>query len=140
MKRYLLDTGIIGDFINHRRGVEVRAREARRQGARIGTCDPVVGELYFGIEASAARDKNFKRLERALSGIVCWPFTRVAAEEYGRLAAALKRKGRPMQQIDIQIAAIALTLGNCTVVTTDSDLAEIPGLTVENWTLPERAP
>lgn len=39
-----------------------------------------------------------------------------------------------MQQIDIQIAAIALTLGNCTVVTTDSDLSAVPGLPVENWT------
>jgi tRNA(fMet)-specific endonuclease VapC len=38
-----------------------------------------------------------------------------------------------MQQIDIQIAAIALSLGNCTVVTADSDLAAIPGLRVENW-------
>jgi tRNA(fMet)-specific endonuclease VapC len=52
------------------------------------------------------------------------------------LAAELKRLGRPMQQIDIQIAAIALTLGNCTVVTTDTDLAAVPGLSVENWTAP----
>ncbi len=35
--------------------------------------------------------------------------------------------------IDIMIAAIARTLGDCTVVTTDSDLAAIPGLAVENW-------
>jgi tRNA(fMet)-specific endonuclease VapC len=33
----------------------------------------------------------------------------------------------------VQIAAIALTLGNCTVVSTDSDLSAVPGLTVENW-------
>jgi tRNA(fMet)-specific endonuclease VapC len=31
------------------------------------------------------------------------------------------------------IAAIAFTLGNCTVVTKDSDFSAIPGLTVENW-------
>jgi tRNA(fMet)-specific endonuclease VapC len=31
------------------------------------------------------------------------------------------------------IDAIALSLGNATVVTMDSDLAAIPGLTVENW-------
>lgn len=42
--------------------------------------------------------------------------------------------GRPMQQIDIQIAAIARTLGDCTVVSSDTDLAAVPGLTVENWT------
>jgi tRNA(fMet)-specific endonuclease VapC len=33
----------------------------------------------------------------------------------------------------MMIAAIALTLGNCTVVSNDSDLLAVPGLTVENW-------
>ena len=55
------------------------------------------------------------------------------AFEYGRIAFALKTIGRPMGQNDIWIAAIALTLGNTTVVTMDSDLSTIPGLTVENW-------
>ena len=62
-----------------------------------------------------------------------WPFDRTAAEEYGRLAALLERKGRRMQVVDIRLAAIAFTLGNCTVVTTDSDPSAVPGLTVENW-------
>lgn len=38
-----------------------------------------------------------------------------------------------MQVIDIMIAAVALTLGNCTVVSKDSDLSAVPGLAVENW-------
>lgn len=133
MIRYLLDTGAMGDLINHRRGVDARAREARRTGARIGTCMPVVGELFFGIEASATREANLPKLIRALSRVVCWPFDWQAAEEYGRLAAELKRVGRPMQQIDIQIGAIALSLGNCTVVSGDSDLKAVPGLKVEDW-------
>jgi tRNA(fMet)-specific endonuclease VapC len=133
MKRYLLDTGMMGDFINHRRGVDQRVRQAQNEGDRIGTCMPVLGELFFGVEASATRDANLKRLTRALSRIVCWPFNRQAAEEYGRLAAQLKRIGRNIQQIDIQIAAIARTLGNCTVVSADTDMTAVPGLTVENW-------
>lgn len=133
MTRYLLDTGAMGDLINHRRNVDERVREARREGARIGTCMPVIGELFFGIEASATREKNLPRLIRAISRIVCWPFDRLAAEEYGRLAAELKRIGRPMQQIDIQIGAVAVSLGNCTVVSSDSDLRAIPGLNVVNW-------
>ncbi len=44
-----------------------------------------------------------------------------------------------MQPIDVQIAAIALNLGNCTVVSADSDLAAVPGLTVENWANEESA-
>ena len=38
------------------------------------------------------------------------------------MAAELRRIGRPMQQVNIMIAAIACSLGNCSVVTADSDL------------------
>ena len=68
-----------------------------------------------------------------MKGLTLWPFDRDAAYEYGRIHAALVAKGRPMQSIDIQLAAIALTLGNTIVVTTDGDLSAIDGLAVENW-------
>lgn len=106
-----------------------------RAGARLGTCIPVLGELFFGIEYSQSRDRNIERLKRALAGLACWPYTREAAEEYGRLAVQMKRIGHPIQQVDLQLAAIALTLGQCTVVSEDSDLAAVPGLTVESWVL-----
>jgi len=41
-----------------------------------------------------------------------------------------------MRVIDIMLAAIAMSLGNCVVVSTDSDLLAIPGLSVENWEIP----
>jgi tRNA(fMet)-specific endonuclease VapC len=135
MMRYLLDTNAMGDFINRRRGVDERARERRKTGAKIGTCMPVIGELFFGIEHSQSRERNLARLKHALIGMACWPYTREAAEEYGRLAAEMKRTWRPMQQVDLQVAALAMALGQCTVVSEDSDLAAIPGLGVENWTL-----
>jgi tRNA(fMet)-specific endonuclease VapC len=65
--------------------------------------------------------------------LIVWPYDEVAARRFGEIFAELRRLGRPMQQIDVQIAAIALTLGNCTVVTKDSDLRAVPGLTVEDW-------
>jgi tRNA(fMet)-specific endonuclease VapC len=36
----------------------------------------------------------------------------------------------------MQIAAVALSLGNTTVVTKDTDFNAIPGLAVENWSDP----
>ena len=69
-----------------------------------------------------------------MSRLTVWPYTNEAAAEFGRLFAELRRIGRAMQQIDIQIAAVAFSLGTCTVVTADSDLSAVPGLTVENWT------
>ena len=105
------------------------------RGAVIGTCMPVTAELFFGAELSASREINRPRLVRALSRVKCWPFDRPAVEEYGRIAAELRRIGRPMQQIDIMIAAIARSIGSCTVITDDTDLSAVPGLRVENWRL-----
>lgn len=134
MRRYLLDTGIAGDLIAKRKGVDGRVRQAVIQGYRVGICMPVLGELWAGMQGSASRERNIQRIKHALARLRIWPFDRKAAEGYGRIFAELKRLGRPMQQIDIQIAAIALSLGNCTVVSGDSDLAGVPGLSVENWT------
>ena len=133
MRRYLLDTNAAADFIEKRGKVPDRARNTRRQGGRIGIGIPVLAELYYGVEFSSSRDKNLKRLKKALTGLTIWPFDENAAAEFGRIRAELRRLGRPMQVLDIMIAAIALSLGNCTVVSSDSDLSAVPGLTVENW-------
>ena len=133
MKRYILDTNALSALINHLHGVDVRVRDAKRRGARVGTCIPVIGELFYGLELSASRDENLKRARAGLRQVILWPFDLDAGKEFGRLRAELRRLGRPMQIVDMQLAAIALTLGNCTVVTTDTDLAAVPGLRTENW-------
>ncbi len=131
--RYLLDTGPAFDFLFRRKGVDLRVEEARRRGAKIGICVPVLGEIVAGLEASDSREASWDIARRKLGKLICWPFELAAAYEYGRIFAELKRRGRIIQQVDMQIAAIALTLGNCTVVSADSDLTAVPGLTVENW-------
>ena len=135
MSRFLFDTGIASDYANRRHGVFERGRQEVARGHKIGIVMPVLAELHFGIELSASRERNRHKLQAALTSLVLWPFTEGAAEEYGRLAAELRRIGRPMQQIDIMIAAIARTLGDCVVVSKDGDLKAVPGLTVEDWSL-----
>ena len=93
----------------------------------------MLAELAFRAEGSPQRDRNILRLRQALDAWKLWLVDTAAAFEYGRLAFELKAIGRPIGQNDIMIAAIALSLGNTTVVTMDSDLAAVPGLTVENW-------
>src|SRR5207253_5983393 len=110
-----------------------RAREEVARGNRIGIAIVVLAELRFGIDLSATRERNLQRLAAALPSLTVWPFTEDAAAEYGRIAADLRRNGRPMRTMDIMIAATALSLGNCTVVSKDSDLSAVAGLKVENW-------
>jgi hypothetical protein len=78
--------------------------------------------------------RDIKRVRHGLSRLIIWPYTNDAATEYGRVFAELRRIGRPMQEIDIMIAAIAISFGNCIVVSDDSELHAVPGLVVESWT------
>lgn len=133
IRRYLLDTGIAQDFQDDRHGVRARADAQRHLGHRIGICHPALGELWAGVEGSASRDANLQRLKHALSRLFVWPYDADAAEEYGRIFTDLRRAGRIIQQVDMQIGAIARTLPNCVVVSKDSDLSAISGITVENW-------
>jgi tRNA(fMet)-specific endonuclease VapC len=133
MKRFLLDSGIANDYIDRRHGVYERARAEVLKGNRIGIGVPVLAELAAGIERSTSRERNLRNLRTALAALKLWPFDEDAAFTYGRLHAELLRVGRLMQVVDIMIAAIAFTLGNCTVVTKDNDLSAVPGLAVENW-------
>jgi tRNA(fMet)-specific endonuclease VapC len=133
IRRYLLDTGIAQDFQAGRGPVRARAISQRKNGHRIGICVPVLGELWSGVEYSSSRDRNLGQLRQALSTLWIWPYTVDAAEEYGRIFAELRRAGRTIQQIDMQIGAIARTLPNCIVVSKDYDLLAIAGLTVKNW-------
>ena len=130
MRRYLLDTNAASDRVFRRKGVHERVKTARKAGDRIGI---VLGELFAGVEYSSTRDKNLETFERNIGLFRLWPFTPEAARLYGRIFAELRRIGRTIQQIDIQIAAIALSLGSCTVVSSDPDLTAVPGLKVENW-------
>lgn len=133
IRRYLLDTGIAQDFQADRNGVRARAIAERKLGHRVGTCVPVLGELWSGVECSASRERNLGSLRSAISWLLLWQYTEEAAAEFGRIFAELKRAGRVIQQIDMQIGAIARTLPNCVIVSKDSDLLAIPGVTVENW-------
>ena len=134
MTRFLLDSGIAGLYLDEKRGVYERAEAETAKGNRIGIAGPVLSELVFRAEGSPQRDRNIRRLQKALvAEWRLWLASEEVAFEYGKLAFELKRIGRALGQNDITIAAIARTLPNCVVVTMDADFSGVPGLRVENW-------
>jgi len=141
MPRFLLDTGIAGLYLSRERGVFERTQAESAKGGRIGIAGPVLAELAYRAEGSPQRDRNLRALRQALDTWKLWLPGAEAAFEYGRIAFSLKSTGRSVGQNDLWIAAIALTLGDCTVVTMDSDFQVIPSLRLENWAgrLPGRA-
>lgn len=93
MKRYLLDTGPAANYIYRRGAVRSRVQQVSSQGHRVGTCFPVVGELFYGAENSHSRAKNLPRVELALKDFFLWPYDLDAAREFGRIFAHLRRTG-----------------------------------------------
>jgi tRNA(fMet)-specific endonuclease VapC len=126
MTRFVLDTGIAGLYLDRKRGVFDRAEAEVARGNRVGIAGPVLAELAFRAEGSPKRERNLERFRQALAVWKLWLPDTETAFEYGRIAFELKKLGRPNGQNDIWIAAIALTLGNAKVVTTDSDLSAVP--------------
>jgi tRNA(fMet)-specific endonuclease VapC len=132
MRRFLLDTGIAGLYLDRKQGVFERAAAEVARDNRVGIAAPVLAELAFRAEGSPKRDRNILRLRQALNVWKLWLVDTPAAFEYDRIAYELKTIGRPIGQNDIMIAAIARSLPETTVVTMDSDLSAVPGLLVEN--------
>jgi tRNA(fMet)-specific endonuclease VapC len=136
MKRYLLDTGALTDYVNKRGPTFVRARGVAADGHRVGVCTPVLGEFFGGLELSEDSSRSYRLWREARSAFTIWPFDEAAAEEFGRVFAQLRRLGRPMQRVDMQLAAVAFTFGRAVVLSKDSDLRAVPGLKVEDWSIP----
>ncbi|HEY3788394.1 MAG TPA: hypothetical protein VGL71_06035 [Urbifossiella sp.] len=109
------------------------ARLEASRGNVIEICGPVFWPNFISVSKTAKRaigpflicEDHTPRCESGRSPT--W-------RQWNMISTQMRRQGRPMQQIDRLIAAIAVSLGNCTVVSSDSDLAAIPGLNVENWT------
>ena len=58
--------------------------------------------------------------------------THIADIDFGKIKAELRRKGRPIGDIDVQIAAIA-RVNRLTILSADAHFAFIDNLRVENW-------
>jgi tRNA(fMet)-specific endonuclease VapC len=88
--------------------------------------------MYYAAYASQRRDENLRGIRAFLADIWLWPYDERAAEEFGRIQAEQKVKGRPIPQIDAQIAAVA-RLQRLTLLTADQHFQSVTGLTIENW-------
>jgi predicted nucleic acid-binding protein len=79
MTRFLLDSGIVTDYLARRNGVVQRAKQEKEKENRIGIATPVLAELLAGIERSQSRDRNLRALRSALPTLKRWSFDENAA-------------------------------------------------------------
>jgi len=132
MRIYLLDTNIASYIFS---GYSPAARMtldslSPMEYACISTVTE--GELRFGIAKSGSNRLQYP-LDGFLRRIPIRAWDSDAAIAYGQLRAELRKRGRPLEPLDLQIAAHAIALG-ATLVTRDKafqQVHELPGLV--NW-------
>lgn len=105
----VLDTNAYTKLKRGHEGVARRVRNA--EGVLFSVI--VVGELLHGFRFGTRTEQNIEELEAFLGSprVTLVPVTWTTADRFGRIAASLRAKGRPIPTNDIWIAAHAMETG-----------------------------
>lgn len=131
MTAYLLDTNHVSALLDGAPGIRERL-EIIAPDNQFGITTPILGELYFRAYASQRRQENLDQLADFVARVLVWEYDHAAAQEFGRVQAEQKHKGRPIPAIDAQIAAVA-RVHHLTILTADRHFSFVDHLLVENW-------
>lgn len=122
----LLDTNA---YAGLKRGHEGVARLVRAS-SELAISMVVVGELLFGFRNGTRYERNASELDEFLAQarVRLLPVTRTTADRFGRIAASLRKAGKPIPSNDIWIAAHTFESGG-ELITFDRHFEAVPGLT-----------
>jgi tRNA(fMet)-specific endonuclease VapC len=132
---YLFDTDILSNLLRRMPSTTLIAKLASVPPEQQFTSSITLGELVYGAHKLGTRGTALlERLETTLlPNLPVLPFDAAAARRYGEVRADLERRGLPIGEADLRIAAIAL-VRDFTVVTGNlRHFQRVPGLRVENW-------
>ena len=134
-KQYLLDTNILIDFVKE---VPSVVEEILQVGTH-QCCMSVISlhELYYG--AQLARENKdeyyFQELEKINTLLEYFTVLNLNThgEEYAFIKYALRKKGKPVDEFDMLIAAQAVAEGLTIVTDNLKHFQNMPNVKVENW-------
>jgi tRNA(fMet)-specific endonuclease VapC len=131
---YVLDTNAVSALMKGNAAVVERL--AASEPTDIAIPQPVLAEIAFGIERlprSKRRTALQSRFDLVCSELPRAEWTDAVSQAYGRIKAALERRGTRIEDFDAAIAAHALAT-NATLVTANLEhMTRVPGLQIEDW-------
>ncbi len=132
---YLLDTNACIALINGQPDrVRTRMQKATDAGARVLVSSIAVFELWYGVDKSAKKEFNRKRLEKFLTGpILVLAFEDADARVAGSVRAALEAIGKPIGAYDLLMAGQALRHQVTLVTANVSEFSRVKGLAWQDW-------
>jgi tRNA(fMet)-specific endonuclease VapC len=128
--KFMLDTDSVSFALRgHGR---VGARLVEHPPSQVCISAVSAAELRFGAERRDS--KKLRRLiETFTSTVSVMPFDDECASAFGKVAARLVEKGRPIGSYDALIAAHALALGVTLVTNNEKHFGQVEGLKLANW-------
>jgi predicted nucleic acid-binding protein len=90
-------------------------------------------ELYYGAYKSQNVDANLAKLKTIEESFTLLPPGPETVETFGKMKANLELQGLRLADLDLIIAAIALTRNLTLVTNNQKHFGRIPGLKLTNW-------
>ncbi len=129
---FMLDTDICSYILRER---PVSVLEKFKKVEKSGLCISVItqAELLYGVERSSSKKINHTIVHDFISRLIVMDWNSKAAEKYATVRASLEEKGKPIGNMDMMIAAHALSI-NATIVTNNTrHFSQVPKLKCVNW-------
>ena len=132
-----LDTTVLVDIVRCKSGRKERAfkklHELSDRGESLVTTRFNVAELYVGVERSDDSQREQRAVDAMLRDIGILDFDDTAARLFGQITAHLQQLGTPAGDMDVLIAATAMTSGHCLVTRNPAHFTNISQLIVESY-------
>ena len=129
--KYMLDTNMC--IYAQKNCIQVIDRIKSNWENGIAISSITLAELQYGVQASANVEKNTVSLYKFLSIVEILDFDSNAAVEYGKIRADLRKKGTPIGNMDMLIAAHAKSENLIVVTHNTREFRRIEGLQLEDW-------
>jgi tRNA(fMet)-specific endonuclease VapC len=126
--KFVLDTNIVSAWLKGETAVADNIDKAESVFLPI----IAVGELYYGASFSTQIEKNLSDLKKLTSRYPILTLDEETTSIYGVIKSNLRKKGKPIPENDIWIAAIAIQ-NDIPLVTRDAHFKEIEEASVVAW-------
>ena len=129
---YMLDTNTVSYIL---KGQSPTARKKLRDlsvNNEVCISSITEAEVRYGLEKRQMSHEFRTETERFLDAIDIESWGSAAAKEYGVMRARLDATGKPLSNMDLLIAAHAVSL-SATLVTNDRAFKNVKGLDLANW-------
>lgn len=130
--KYMLDTNIC-IYIQRQNPSSVLNRFEKIKPGQAVISIITWGELLYGAAKSQKAKSAFKLLDDFASMVPVCPMPAECGKHYGQARADLEKRGLPIGNNDLWIAAHALASGLILVTNNTNEFKIIHGLRVENW-------